>query len=92
MMSNDGLWQNPVVVELRGLGQYRVVASNAEAVDCLLEEWPADEGEAYQDALTICLAAADGRSSCDIARDAFLEAALQAYIYVDPCGRYQLVS
>jgi len=89
-MSNQGLWQNPVIVELHGVGQYRTIGSNADAAECLMNKWPADEDEVYRDALTICLAALEGRSNCDFAREAFIEAARHACIYIRPPSQDEL--
>ena len=91
-MPNQGFWQNPVIVELHGVGQYRTIGSNVDAAECLMNKWPADEDEVYRDALIICLAAVEGRSSCDIAHEAFIEAAHHACIYIRPSPRTNSVN
>jgi hypothetical protein len=75
-------WASPVEVELHGIGRYRTVTGTKHAAECLLTLWPVNDGEAYQRALSDCLAALDGERSPEAARSAFIRAADEARIFV----------
>ncbi|NLS20254.1 DUF982 domain-containing protein [Rhizobium sp. P40RR-XXII] len=77
-----GTWQRPVSIQLQRVGEFRAINSSSEALDYLLADWPAEEDQAYQDALIICRAAVEGHSNPEIARDAFIVAAYEAHIYM----------
>ena len=75
-------WQEPVSLELHRIGEFRTIRSSLEALDCLLTDWPAEEDRFYRDALMICRAAVDGKSTPELARDAFIVAAHESCIYM----------
>ncbi|MDB5524955.1 MAG: hypothetical protein JWM58_2718 [Rhizobium sp.] len=75
-------WKSPVELELHGTGKYRTVTGTKHAAECLLTLWPIDEGRAYNEALSDCLAALDGEKPPEAARNAFIRAAAEAHIYV----------
>ncbi|MGY5808767.1 DUF982 domain-containing protein [Rhizobium sp. LEGMi198b] len=75
-------WQEPVSLELHRIGEFRTIRSSLEALDCLSTDWPAEEDQAYEDALMICRAAVEGKSTAELARDAFIVAAYEARIYM----------
>jgi len=75
-------WASPVELELHGIGKYRIVTGTKHAAECLLTLWPVDDGKAYQQALSECFAALDGQKPPEAARQAFIEAADEAHIYV----------
>lgn len=79
---NRGYWDEPVTIETLTLGRYQSVSSAAEAARILLEEWPVDEGEAFQAAKAACLAVLACEALPVTARDAFLAAADEAGVYV----------
>ena len=81
-MLTCGTWQEPVSLELHRIGEFQTIRSSLEALDCLLVNWPAEEDQAYQDALMICSAAVEGKSTPELARDAFIVAAHEACIYM----------
>jgi hypothetical protein len=83
-MITEANWSKPVTIELGGIGNYVTIANSVEAANCLAEDWPVDEGEALLEALEVCFQAVQGSATPDDAREAFLEAAHEAAIYVKP--------
>lgn len=81
-MLTQETWQEPVSLELHRIGVFRTIRSSSEALDCLVADWPAEEDQAYEDALMICRAAIEGKSDPELARDAFIVAAYEARIYM----------
>ena len=75
-------WSKGVELELHGVGSYRTVKSTEDAARCLLAHWPRGKGKAYTAAQEACLSALDGATSPDIAREAFIAAALAAKIHI----------
>jgi len=75
-------WLEPVVLELDGIGTYRVVRNTREAAQCLLEKWPVREGAAYQAAIRTCRGVLRGEQPMDYARQDFIAAAVEAFIHV----------
>ncbi|MBB3237372.1 DUF982 domain-containing protein [Phyllobacterium endophyticum] len=63
-------------------GETKSVASVGEAALWLVEHWPV-QGEKFKLARQACLDALDGEITCTECRDAFIEAAREADIYVD---------
>jgi len=77
-----GYWTRPVTFETMTLGMYRTISSTAEAARVLLEDWPVDEGSAWDTAQRKCLAALEGGIDHEEARQAFLKAAEEAGVFV----------
>ena len=71
-----------VELELHGVGRYRTVKSTEDAAQCLLAHWPRGKGKAYMDAQQACLDALEGASSPELAREAFIAAAMAAKIHI----------
>lgn len=61
-------WLEPVVLELDGIGRYRVVRNTREAAQCLLEKWPVQDGTAYRTAIRTCCCVLRGEQPMDYAR------------------------
>lgn len=81
----DQIWEKGVELELHGIGKYRTVRTTEDAAHCLVRYWPVEDGKAYMAAQRRCLAALKDRLStrkCDAARQAFIDAAEEADIYV----------
>lgn len=76
------LWDEPVQIELRKIGHYRVVTNTREAVECLMVRWPKNGGPAQAAARRICFDVLDGNLPPEAARQAFVDAAVEAGIYV----------
>jgi len=79
-----GDWNNPVVVDLGGIGRYAVITNALDAANCMSEEWPADRGPVVDEAVLVCLDAVLGRASAEESRKAFLDAAREAGLSVRP--------
>ena len=77
-----GIWRGPVSFQSQPFGAFRTIKSSSEALDCLLTYWPAGHLEAYEDALVICRAAIEGRSSPELAKDAFIVAAYEVGFFM----------
>jgi hypothetical protein len=75
-------WQEPVVLELNGVGHYFTVRSTRQAAEVLLEKWPVREGEAYKAAICMCRHVLNGEQPVDYARQDFIAAAVEAFIHV----------
>ena len=81
---NEKWWYEPVVLELDGIGRYRVVRNTQEAAFCLLDQWPVREGRAYKAAIRMCRQVLGGEQPNDYARQDFIAAAVEAFIHVQP--------
>lgn len=79
-----GDWRNPVIVDLDGIGHYAIITNALDAANCMSEEWPVNGGAAVNEAVLVCLDAILGKASAEESRDAFLEAAREAGLYVKP--------
>lgn len=77
------VFSSPVKFET-GVGQYRIIATAEEASRFLLNQWPMENGVAYDAARQACLDALEGEVPADIARQAFIEACGEAGMYVMP--------
>lgn len=79
-------WSKGVDLELHGVGSYRTVKSTEDATRCLLEYWPRGKGKVYVAAQQACLDALEGRTAPEVAREAFIAAALAAKIHIRSTG------
>lgn len=75
-------WAVPVSVELHGPGDHDLIFCTRDAAECLLDDWPVDDGECFHEALRIFMVVLDGRAEPDEARDAFVAAAREAGLVV----------
>lgn len=82
MPINEKWWREPVVIELDGVGGYRVVRNTREAAQILLDKWPVQDGQAYKAAIRMCRYVLAGDQPADYARQDFIEAAVEAFIHV----------
>nr|WP_314094215.1 DUF982 domain-containing protein [uncultured Shinella sp.] len=81
---DEGSWEEPITFETNKLGKYWTVTSTAEAARALMDKWPVDAGEAYQAALRMCLSVMRGTDEPAAARQAFVEAAVEASVFIRP--------
>lgn len=79
---DDKPFDIPVTMSLGPLGEYAVVASTSQAVECLLQKWPERRGPRHRDALDTCYKVLDGHRSVIDARQALVEAAEEASVLV----------
>lgn len=82
MPVSEKWWREPVVLEIDGVGRYRVVRNTREAAQILLETWPVKQGLAYKAAIQMCRYVLSGEQPADYARQDFIEAAVEAFIHV----------
>ncbi|MBB6489008.1 DUF982 domain-containing protein [Rhizobium lusitanum] len=81
---DNGDWRSPVIVELGGIGRFAIITNALDAANCMSEEWPAEGGPVADEAVLVCLDAVLGKVSAEESREAFLEAAREAGLYVKP--------
>lgn len=67
-------------------GRLRKVRSTLQAEECL-HEWPVSPGDAHMEAIRVCRAVLRNGAPRQMARDAFVLAAKEAGIYVEPHRR-----
>lgn len=79
---DDKPFDVPVTLSLGPLGEYVVVASTSQAVECLLQQWPEQHGARQRDALDTCYKVLDGHRSSVDARQALVAAAEEAGVLV----------
>lgn len=79
---DTGRWEDPVTFETMRLGEYRVVASAAEAAHILTNPWPAATGRVWRRARETCVQVLEGKKAPAAARKAFLKAAEEAGVFV----------
>jgi hypothetical protein len=78
-------WDKGVELELHGVGKYRTVRSTTDAARQLTTVWPKPEGKAFDSAVKACmeaLAQTRNRALAEKARQAFIDAADDAEIFV----------
>jgi hypothetical protein len=63
-------------------GTTRNICSVEEAAEWLVMYWPIETGEKLREARQACCDALEGRITCTKARNAFIEAAREADIYI----------
>ncbi len=79
MRASDLRWLTPVYVRI-GNEVPEAIRSPREALNQLLYRWPPVYGAAYHDAKERCGLAAMGRISCNISREAFILACIEAKV------------
>lgn len=72
----------PSVTIATDLGKAKNIRSVGQAGEWLVARWPMRSGDKLQAAKQACLDALDGRVTCTACRDAFIEAAKEAGIYI----------
>ncbi|EJM98159.1 DUF982 domain-containing protein [Phyllobacterium sp. YR531] len=72
----------PVIVESNLFGRNETIASIRDAAAFLLSGWPKKKASLYMEARVLCYEAQTGIGSVDAARLIFVEAAIEADIYV----------
>jgi hypothetical protein len=73
----------PVLVAIGTPGQAVAVRSSLQALERLLDRWPARGGTMYQGARHACVLAIEGSINSKVARKAFARAAKEAGILVE---------
>jgi hypothetical protein len=73
----DVKWLAPVWIRI-GTGAPEQVQTASAALEKLTYRWPHQRGRHYLSAKTCCLAALNGQMPADMAREAFIHAAIEA--------------
>jgi hypothetical protein len=71
-----------VQLAVHGLGKYRVINTVEEASRTLLDRWPPDHGEAFEQALKTCVQAMNNEAAPEAVRAALVKAAEEASVGV----------
>ncbi|UVK54910.1 DUF982 domain-containing protein [Mesorhizobium sp. AR02] len=79
---NDAFFDVAIVVETSKPGEFRRLASVAQAAVFMMERWPEEHGPAYRAALRACTGRLTSKDDVDNARRAFLAAAKEAGLVV----------
>lgn len=74
-------WGKTILIYLGG--RLRPVNSAHDAIDVLFSDWPRWEGPAYFSAFDACGRAERGESTEELARSAFILAAIEAGLYFE---------
>jgi hypothetical protein len=78
------IWKLSVTLEVPVRGEYRVIWSTLEALDCLMSGWRGDGGVLHRQALNACLAVLDNGRPTEFSRQAFIAAARESHIEIRP--------
>ncbi|EUB97174.1 protein of unknown function DUF982 [Rhizobium sp. CF080] len=79
VVTTSASWRAPVLIRI-GFGSSEAVRSPSEALDYLVERWPREVGDHHKIALHKCLVATTGAIPVEVAREAFISAAIEAYV------------
>lgn len=71
-------WSKPVLVALEEPGNYTSIETTQAASWAMIEDWPVEEGDALDHALLVFAAVGAGKKKPEVARRAFVAAALEA--------------
>lgn len=80
---HDAWFSKPVPVAIGVLGEIKNLCSAGQAVDLLTKHWRSAGSPKHLAALRVCKQAVNGDVSADVARDAFVDAAREAHIFVE---------
>jgi hypothetical protein len=72
-------WSNLVYIRI-GTGNADVITGPSDALAALTNRWPAGQGRHFVDAKRLCRMAVAGDVSAEVAREAFIAAALEAAV------------
>jgi hypothetical protein len=71
-------WKKPVTLALEGPDIYTTIDTTQAASWAMIEDWPVEDGTALDRALSICAWVDAGKRKPEEARQAFIEAAIEA--------------
>lgn len=72
----------PVQIAIRAGGGYLVVDTIEKAIECLIQQWPGQKGEAFEEAVQACIDGINHRIPAEDVRQAFIKAANEAGIRI----------
>jgi hypothetical protein len=73
-------WSTPVLVRI-GHGSSEKVEGPAAALHFLKSRWPYERGAHYVRAIELCRTASKGSIPIEVAKEAFISAAIEANVY-----------
>lgn len=85
-MYDDDDWDDPIAIEIGCVGRVFLIRNAEEASDCIIDDWPIEDGAALNEALAVCIDVAQGIASSQQAREAFLKAVDEAAPLVQLIG------
>ena len=74
------IWKKPVTIALEGPDQWVVIQTTQAATWALVEDWPTEDGPALDRACAVCADVMSGKRNREEARQAFIDAAIEAGI------------
>jgi len=80
-------WKVPIEVQLGSMYSFQLIARIEHAAEALAYRWPVSGGAKWLNAMRKCLDALEGKTTDDIARKAFIAAAVDANVSVRPWQR-----
>jgi hypothetical protein len=83
---NAGNFDSHVTIRLPDTQRSLTISNASEAASVLADKWPVTYGRAYQRALAMCAAVAEGVMTAENARSAFIKAALEAGVSTENSG------
>lgn len=75
----DARWATPVYVRI-GHGASEVITGPQKALHFLMIRWPTERGAKYTMAGIACANSVEGRGSPEVAKEAFIAAAIEASV------------
>jgi hypothetical protein len=72
-------WRSPVLIRI-GHGSSEAVNNPADALHYMIHRWPQDRGNHYANVMRECKKAAEGLVAGEVAKEAFIAAAIEAYV------------
>ncbi len=72
-------WKNSVNIRI-GSGRAEIITGADDAIAALLNRWPGEHGPHYNEAKRICGMTTAGDFSSEVAREAFIAAAVEASV------------
>ncbi|CAD7034765.1 hypothetical protein REJC140_03358 [Pseudorhizobium endolithicum] len=73
-------WASPVGIRI-GYGSSELIRGPEQALEYLTGRWPVTNGRYYDLAKLKCAAALERRASAEEAREVFISAAIEAYVF-----------
>lgn len=80
-------WKVPIEVQLGSMYSFQLIARTEHAAEALAYRWPVSGGAKWLSAMQKCLDALEGKTTDDIARKAFIAAAVDAAVSIRPWQR-----
>lgn len=79
----EAWFSKPVPVAIGVFGEIQNLCNAGQAVDLLAKHWRSAGSQKHLAALRLCKQALNGDVSAEVARDAFVDAAREAHVFVE---------